>query len=123
MKIRLHQTEDGLQASYAVYKRQGITFKTYGAQIIGTDPNYCIQRAFLRRSCVANPRFYKFSYPLENDGILEFVIKRYDKASGRFLSWERKWVVVYDGTVRIYDDDEMNYQYVLYCSWLLALSA
>ena len=46
------------------------------------------------------------------------MIKRQSE-DGAFLSRERKWLVVADGRTYFYEDDEMNYPYVLYCAWLL----
>ena len=57
------------------------------------------------------------------NGIFEVSLKYYDKKTGERLSRERQWIVVLDGDEYEYEDEEMNYQYVLYTASMLALQS
>ena len=105
---------------YRVYNRKGKTFKTYIARITGEDPNYILKRDFMFRYICHYSRFDTFTYILE-DGIYEWMVKRFDNDTGASVEKERKWLVVSDGEMTLYDDDDMNYQYVLYTAFNLQL--
>lgn len=119
--MRVLHDGDSLLLRYRIYYRKGSHFKTYVAQIVGPHPNYYLQREFLMRSRICSHRFETFTYSLA-DGIYELVIKRFDD-SDNLLSRERKWLVVFDGHLYEYAEDEMNYLYVLYAVFLLRLQS
>ena len=120
MRIKISTTwdEDLLLIRYRAYQRSGIKTVSYMAEIIGPHPNYYLSRSFVDRYRQQNPRFDGFTCYVEHDGIYEIVIKRL-RENGAFLSRERRWLVVAGGQTYLYEDEEMNYPYVLYCAWLL----
>ena len=103
---------------YRVYNHKGEVFNTYIAKIIGEDPNYILKRNFLSRYFYHYSRFDTFIYVLE-DGIYELMVKRFDEETGDCIEKDRKWLVVSDGELRLYDNEDMNYQYVLYTAFSL----
>lgn len=105
---------------YRVYNRKGETFKTHIARIVGEDPNYILKRDFLFGYISHYRRFDMFTYVLD-DGIYELMVKRFDEETGDCVEKDRKWLVVSDGEMTAYDDDQMNYQYVLYTAFNLQL--
>ncbi len=114
------ESRTGFVMSHRVYKRKNASYRTWVARIEGDDPDYILQRDFLPRSCQTSPGYDTFTYHLE-EGIYEFAIVRFD-ALGNRGARERKWILVHEGEVRVYEEAEMDYQYVLYCAWLLSLS-
>ena len=120
MRIKISTTWDEalLLVRYRAYHRAGIKTVSYMAEITGPHPNYYLSRSFVDRYRQRNPRFDGLTCFVEHDGIYEIVIKRL-RIDGAFLSRERKWLVVADGQTYLYEDEEMNYPYVLYCAWLL----
>lgn len=118
--MRLVKNEDGLFLQYRLYYRKdSSSFKTYVAQIVGPHPNYYLQRAFLMRSCVCSQLFCTYTYPMEN-GVFEHVVKRFGTA-GALVAKERKWLVVFDGRLYEYPEEDMNYLYVLYTACMLRM--
>ncbi len=105
---------------YRLYHQEGNYFKTYIARVVGPHPNYYLRRLFEIRSRKSNARFDSFGYFLEN-GIYEFVVKRFDSETNELISKVRKWLVVAEGRMYEYADEEMNYQYVLYTAFNLRL--
>lgn len=122
MRIKISTTwdEDLLLVRYRVYHRAGIKAVTYMAEITGPHPDYYLSRSFVDRYRQSNPRFDGFTCYVKHDGIYEIVIKRQSE-DGSFLSRERMWFVLADGRIYLYEDEDMNYLYVLYCAWLLRL--
>lgn len=118
MKIWTCWSDDLLSLHYRVYSRRDESFKTYLAQITGPNPNYILNRVFLSRDFDRHKRYICFRYRISQDGIYELAVKRFDK-EGRYLSRERLWLVVFRGRHYWYADEDMNYQYVLYCEALL----
>lgn len=118
MKIRIkYKNYDTVILSYRVYHRRDTSFKSYIARICGSHPQYYLDRRFDSCQHTSNPRFDTFQYCL-NNGIYEFVIKRFD-SDGKMLAKDRNWLIVYDGCLYQYADKEMNYQYVLYTEFVL----
>ena len=114
MNYKADNVEDTLCIfRYRVYNRKGETYKTYIAQIVGEDPTFILKRDFLFPYVSGNSRFRTFTHVLE-DGIYELMVKRFDEETGDCLEKDRRWLVVSDGELRLYDNEEMNYQYVLY---------
>lgn len=122
MRIKISTTwdQDLLLVRYRVYHRAGIKAVTYMAEITGPHPDYYLSRSFVDRYRQSNPRFDGFTCYVKHDGIYEIVIKRQSE-DGSFLSRERMWFVLADGRIYLYEDEDMNYLYVLYCAWLLRL--
>lgn len=118
MKITLEWDQDLLLLRCRAYHRSGVKTITYMARITGPHPDYYLSRSFVERYCKSNARWDSLVFFLADDGVYELVIKRMSE-SGIYLTKERKWLVVDSRRVYIYDDEEMNYQYVLYCAWLI----
>lgn len=107
-----------LLVQYRAYQRAGMKTVSYMAEITGSHPDYHLARSFVDRYRQSNPRWDSYTCYVEHDGIYEIVIKRLSE-DGRFFSRERKWLIVDNRRTYLYDGKEMNYPYVLYCSWLL----
>ena len=105
--------------NYRVYQRKGVRAISYIARITGAHPDYILARAFVESYRRNNSRWESIVCCIDADGIYEVVIKRYAQDGG-YLSRERKWIVVVCGKAYVYDDADMNAQYVLYCAWLLS---
>ncbi len=118
MKTVVEKQGSDLVLRYRVYQRKNTRYKTYVAWIAGTHPDYILDRGFLTVWENANPRWSQYTSLLPWDGIYEISVKRYDLA-GSYLSRERLWLVASDGETHIYEEGEMNNQYVLYCAGLL----
>ena len=119
MNYKADNVEDTLCIfRYRVYNQKGKIYKTYIAQIVGEDPNFILKRNFLPRYFYRYKRFDTFIYVLEA-GIYELMVKRFDDETGACVGKERKWLVVSDGQMTLYDEEDMNYQYVLYTASLL----
>ena len=103
---------------YRVYNQKGKSYRTYIAQIVGEDPNYILKRIFLPRYFYHYSRFDSFICVLE-DGIYELMVKRFDDETGACVGKERKWLVVSDGELRLYNNDQINFQYALYTAFNL----
>ena len=120
IKILMEWDHDLLLLRYRAYQRAGIKTISYMAMITGPHPNYLLDRSFVDYFHLSNSRWDSYICYVEQDGIYEIVIKRLTE-DGSYLSRERKWLVVADGRTYLYEDEEMNAQYVLYCAWLLSL--
>jgi len=119
IKITLDQLDDLLILRYRAYQRSGIRTISYMARITGPHPDYVLARSFLNSYSKHNARWDSFVCCVAEEGIYEIVIKRF-AADDRYISRERKWLVVAHGQAYLYEDQEMNAQYVLYCAWLLS---
>jgi hypothetical protein len=118
MKIHLTWDGDLLLLRFRVYHRANIRAIPYMARITGPHPNYLLARSFVDRSLKTNSRWDSIVCYVDHEGIYEIVIKRLLE-NGIYLSRERRWLVVADGQAYLYEDEELNAQYVLYCAWLL----
>lgn len=119
IKISLEWSGNLLILRYRVYHRVGVESLSYMAQITGSHPDYVLARSFVESYRSSNARWDSYVCCASGDGIYEIVIKRFAD-DGRYLSRERKWLVVTHGQTYLYEDEEMNAQYVLYCAWLLS---
>ncbi len=117
IKITMNWDEDLLLVRYRAYQRTGVKTISYMAEVTGPHPDYYLARSFVDRYRQSNPRWDSFTYYVEHDGIYEIVIKRLSEDRA-FLSRERKWLIVDSKRTYLYDGEEMNYPYVLYCAWL-----
>ena len=117
MKYTIEKFSDGVVFSYRVYHRKETSFRSYVAKIVGPHPNYYLDRMFDYRGHLTNSRFDTYRYWL-NEGIYEYVVKRFQ--GDQVIQKERMWIVVAGNEVYSYDEDEMNYQYVLYTQFLLS---
>ena len=118
MKIHLTWDGDLLLLRFRVYHRANVRAIPYMARITGPHPNYLLARSFVDRSLKTNSRWDSIVCHVDQEGIYEIVIKRLLE-NGIYLSRERRWLVVADGQAYLYEDEELNAQYVLYCAWLL----
>ena len=118
MKISLEKGGHDLVLRYRVYQRRGIICKTYVAKIVGPHPNYILNRCFQELWENSNSRWSLYTCLLYTEGIYEIAIKRFT-LDGNYLGRERLWLIIYEGNVHIYEGEEMNNQYVLYCAGLL----
>lgn len=116
--MKIQPSKYGEVIDYRVYHRAHTQFKTYMARIVGPDPNYILCRCFVWRGYSSNSRWNTYTCDVPGEGIYEIVIKRFDE-EGKYLSRERKWLIYYNGKYYEYEDEDMNYQYVLYCAWLI----
>lgn len=107
---------------FRVYDHKGQTFKCYVARITGPDPKYILKRVFDDKFTLQCKGFRQYTCLLK-DGIYEQVVKRFDADTGELLEKDRHWLVVLDGKIIRYPNDEMNYQYVLYSAFNLALQS
>ena len=116
---------DYVDFNYQVERIERARVSYYVARITGPDPNYRLRRYFLQqeRSTVYGKCNCEQFYCQLYDGIFEVSLKYYDKETGELLSRKRQWIVVLDGDEYDYDDEEMNYQYVLYTAGMLALQS
>lgn len=121
MTLKCDWFGDDLRLCYRVYNRNASSYKTYVARIIGPHPDYYLDRKFEECWVNENSRWSSYTCLIDRNGVYEVVIKRFGR-DGRFLSRERKWLFVCDGSVTEYDGGEMNGQYILYCVDLLKLS-
>ena len=119
IKISIEQVSGLVVLRYRAYYRKGVKTISYVARITGPHPDFVLARSFVERYCRSNSRWDEFACCVDEDGIYEIVIKRRTE-DGVYLSRERKWLVVESGRVYLYEDEEMNAQYVLYCAWLIS---
>lgn len=120
MKLKLKWVNDRLVVRFRVEQISGTKVKAFLAKVTGPHPDYIVNRCFQDGMRDRDNKKINLLYQLMENGIYEICEKRYH-ISGKFLSRERKWLVICDGDTRLYRDEEMNYQYVLYCSELLQL--
>ena len=102
-----------------MYQRKSVRAISYIARITGAHPDYILARSFVESYRRNNSRWESIVCCVDTDGIYEVVIKRYAQDGG-YLSREREWVVVANRQAFVYEDTDMNAQYVLYCAWLLS---
>lgn len=102
---------------------KGARASYYVARITGPDPNYRLRRYFLPQERSKTFDDCENYFCKLYNGIFEVSLKYYDKKTGELLSRERQWIVVLDGDEYEYEDEEMNYQYVLYTASMLALQS
>ena len=106
--------------NFEVAHLEGIRFHAYIARITGPDPNYILGRDFLTASVRRAEGRTFFRYRLY-DGVYDLTVKYYDKLTGEYLNRERRWLVMLDGDLYQYNEEDANPQYVLYAAFNLAL--
>ena len=122
MTISVEKCGGDVVLRYRVYQRKGGVYKTYVARIVGPHPDFILNRCFQELWVNPNPRWSLYTCLLSREGIYEIAIKRFD-LEGNYLSRERLWFVFYGENAHIYNEDDMNNQYVLYCAGLLQSTA
>lgn len=119
VKLELDWCDTDLRVRYRVYEQRNTSFTTYVAKIRGPHPVFRLDREFISCWVNSNPRWSRYVCLLDRNGVYEIVTKRFDR-EGKYLSRDRKWLIVQDGIAKEYDDQEINDWTILQNVWLLA---